>query len=108
MFKKGIKTKAKNYRPISLLLLILKVIEKSIHQQTQDYLQGNELLYSYQSGFRANRSTDTCLSQLTGIILNGAENGKHASMILIDLQRAFYFLDHKILLNKMKCKAFPD
>ena len=101
MFKKGIKTKAKNYRPISLLLLILKVIEKSIHQQTQDYLQGNELLYSYQSGFRANRSTDTCLS-------HGAENGKHASMILIDLQRAFYFLDHKILLNKMKCKAFSD
>ena len=108
MFKKGIKTKAKNYRPISLLLLILKVIEKSIHQQTQDYLQGNELLYSYQSGFRANRSTDTCLSQLTGIILNGAENGKHASMILIDLQRAFYFLDHKILLNKMKCIGFSD
>ena len=108
MFKKGIKTEAKNYRPISLLLLISKVIEKSIHEQTQDYLQRNELLYSYQSGFRASHSTDTCFSQLTGIILNGAENGKHTGMILIDLQRAFYFIDHKILLNKMKCIGFSD
>ena len=76
------------------------MIQKSIHEQAQDYLQRNELLYSYQSGFRANHSTDTCLSHLTGIILNGAENGKHTGMILIDLQRAFYFLDHKFYWTK--------
>ena len=51
MFKKGIETKAKNYRPISLLLLIPEVIEKSIHIKTHDYHQKNELLYIYQSGF---------------------------------------------------------
>ena len=89
LFKKGIKTEAKNYGPSSLLPLISKVIEKSIHDQTQDYLQRNELLYSYQSGFRANHSTDTYLSQLNDMILNGAENGKHAGMILIDFQKAF-------------------
>ena len=38
LFKKGIDTEAKNYRPISLLPLISKVTEKSIHDQTQDYL----------------------------------------------------------------------
>ena len=59
LFKKGIKTETKNYRPISLLPLISKVIEKSIHDQMQDYIQRNELLYKYQSGFRANYSTDT-------------------------------------------------
>ena len=59
LFKKGIKTETKNYRPISLLPLISKVIEKSIHGQMQDYIQRNELLYKYQSGFRANYSTDT-------------------------------------------------
>ena len=63
LFKKIIKTDAKKYRPISLLLLISKVVEKFIHDQTQDYLQRNKLLYSYQSGFRANHSTETCLSQ---------------------------------------------
>ena len=106
--KKGIKTETKNYRPIPVLPLILKVIEKSIHDQMQDYLQRNELPYSYQSGFRANHSTDTGLSQLTDMILNGAENGKHTSMILIDLQKAFDNLDHKILLDKMKCIGFSD
>ena len=82
--------------------------EKSIHDQTQDYLQRNELLYSYQSGLRANHSTDTCLPQLSDMILNGAENGKHTGMILIDLQKAFDTLDHKILLDKMKCIGFSD
>ena len=107
-FKKGITTEAKNYRPISLLPLISKMIEKPIHDQTQNYLQRNELLYSYQSGFRANHSTDTCLSQLTDMILNGTENGKHTGMILIDLKKAFDTLDHKILLDKMKCIGFLD
>ena len=87
LFKKGIKTEAKNYRPISLLCLISKAIEKSILDQTQGYLQRHELLYSYQSGFRANHSTDTCLSQLTDLILSGAENGKHTGMVLIDFLR---------------------
>ena len=105
MFKKGITTEA---RPISLLSLLSKVIGKSIHDQTQDHLQRNELLYSYQSGFRANHSTDTCLSQLTDMILNGAENGKHTGIILIDIQKVFDTLDHKILLQKIKCIGFLD
>ena len=74
----------------------------------QDYLQRSELLYSYQSDFRANHSKDTCLSQLTDMILNGAENGKRTGIILIDLQKAFDTLDHNILLDKMKCIGFPD
>ena len=68
------------------------MIEKSIHDQTQDYIQRNEF-----NGFRANHSTDTCLSRLTDMILNGAKNGKYTGMILIDLQKAFDALDHKIL-----------
>ena len=70
LFKKRIKTKGKTYRLVSLLVLISKVIEKSIHNQAQDYLQKNKLFYIYQSGFRANHFTDTCLSQSTNMILN--------------------------------------
>ena len=84
-----IKTESKNYRPISQLPSISKVIEKSIHYQIQDYLQRNEMQYIYQSGFRANHSTDTCLSRLTDMILNSAENGKYPELILIDLQKVF-------------------
>ena len=53
-----------------------------------------------------NHSTDSCLSQLTDRILNGAENGRHMDMILIDLQKAFDTLEHKFFLDKMKCIGF--
>ena len=46
--------------------------------------------------------------KLTGMILNGAENGKHAKMILSDLQNAFDTLDYEILLDKVKCIGFSD
>ena len=106
MLKKGIKTEIKNYRPISLLPLISKVIEKSINNQTQGYLQRLELLYSYQSDFRANDSADTFLSQLTDLTLNDAENGKHMGMILIDFQKTFHTLDHKIFIIQNEASRF--
>ena len=91
-----------------MLPLISKVIEKSIHDQTQDYIQRNWLIYSYQPGFKTNHSTDTCLCQLTDMILNSAENGKHTGMILIYLLKAFDTLDHEILLDKTKCIDYSD
>ena len=71
LFKKGSKTDPKNYRPISLLLLISKLIEKAIHIQTQEYLDKNGLIYKFQSGFRKNFSTDSCLVQLTDYKIKG-------------------------------------
>ena len=64
LYKKGSKTDPKNYRPISLLPIVSKIIEKIIHDQTMEYLTDNKILYRYQSGFRKNHSTDTCLSYL--------------------------------------------
>ena len=58
IFKKGKKTDPSNYRPISLLPLISKVLERVIHDQTNTFLKGNNLLYNYQSGFRTNYSTN--------------------------------------------------
>ena len=54
LYKKGSKTDPKNYRPISLLPLISKIIEKVIHDQTQSFLDENKILYGFQSGFRKN------------------------------------------------------
>ena len=52
IFKKGARTDPKNYRPISFLPLVSKIIEKSIHFQIQDFLNKKKLIYTYQSGFR--------------------------------------------------------
>ena len=105
MFKKGIKTEAKNDRHISLLPLISKVTEKSFHYQIQDYLQKNELVYIYHSGFRANHSRDKSLFRLTDMFLNGAEN-KNTEMILIDLQKAFDILDHNFFFGQNEVHRF--
>ena len=52
LFKKGSTTFPKNYRSISLFLLISKIIKKVIHNQTQAFLEENKILYRFQSGFR--------------------------------------------------------
>ena len=63
--KKGKKTDPSNYRPISLLPSISKIIERVIHDQTNAFLSDEDILYNYQSGFRGNHSTNLCLSFLT-------------------------------------------
>ena len=97
LFKKGSKTEPKNYRPISLLPLISKIFEKIVHDQTQKFLIDNNLLFKYQSGFRPNHSTNSCLTYLTNKILTGFDNGMVTGMILIDLQKAFDTIDYEIL-----------
>ena len=106
LYKKGSKTDPKNYRPISLLPLISKIIEKVIHDQTQSFLDENNILYSFQTGFRKKYSTDSCLSFLNNKISKGFDAGLYTSLILIDLQKAFDTIDHEILLEKMIAIVF--
>jgi len=108
LFKKGSKTEPKNYRPISLLPLISKIFEKVVHDQTQNFLKENNLLYNYQSGFRSSHSTAFALSYLNDKILKGFEKGMVTGMILIDLQKAFDTIDHKILLRKLSVLNFSS
>ena len=106
--KKGCKTDPKNFRPISLLPLISKILEKVIHDQTEKYLHTNNILFHYQSGFRKNHSTDFCLSFLNDKISKEIDIGLHTGMILIDLQKAFDTIDHKILSEKMFFVGFSE
>ena len=108
LYKKGSKTDPKNFRPISLLPIVSKIIEKIIHDQTMEYLTDNKILYRYQSGFRKNHSTDTCLSYLTDKILTGFHSGLLSGMILIDLQKALDTINHNILLKKMSSTGFSS
>ena len=108
LYKKDAKTKPKNYRPISLLLLISKIMERIIHDQTQVFLDENKTLFTYQSGFRKQYSTDIHLSYLMDKVRNGFEKGSLTGMILIDLQNAFDTIDHKILIEKMSCLGFHE
>ena len=65
-----------------------------------EYLTDSKILHKYQSGFRRNHSTDTCLSYLTDKIVASFDSGLLTGMILIDLQKAFDTINHDILLKK--------
>ena len=100
-FQKLVQVGPKNYRPISLLPLISKVLEKVIHNQTQTFLTENNCLYCYQSSFRKFHSKDTCLAYLNDKIVRGIDEGLMTGLILIDLQKAFDTIDHEILFKKL-------
>ena len=106
LYNKGSTTLPRNYRPISLLPLILKITEKVIHDKTQALLDENKILYRFQSGFRKNFSVDSCLSYLNNKIATGFGSGLYTGMILIDLQRVLDTINHEILINKMEYLAF--
>ena len=78
LFKKGSKTDPRNYRPICLLPLMSKVLERIVHEQTMEFLDKHNI----QSGFRKNHSTDFCLSYLTDKISKGFDSGLLTGMIL--------------------------
>ena len=101
LFKKGSKMDPKNYRPISLLPPMSKVLERIVYEQTIQFLDKHNILYKFQSGFRKNHSTDFCLSYLTDKISKGFDSGLLTGMILIDLQKAFNTIDRNILLLRM-------
>ena len=108
LFKKGTRMDPKNYRPISLLPLISKVLERVIHEQTTEFLDKYKILYKFQSGFRKNHSTDFCLSYLTDEISTCFNSGILTGMILIDLQKAFDTIDHYISLQKLPSLGFSN
>jgi hypothetical protein len=90
-----------NYRPVSNLSFISKVLEKIVKQQLTSYLESNNLLPIFQSAYRANHSTETALLRLYSDLVATADVGKVSLLALLDLSAAFDTVDHVILLERL-------
>lgn len=102
LFKKNNRLQVGNYRPVSILNVSSKILEKCVYKQVEDYLTSNNLIYEYQSGFRTGFSTDTCLIYIQDYIRQNMDLGHFTGMALLDVQKAFDSVDHKILTEKLE------
>ena len=101
LYKKNSNLEVGNYRPVSILSIVSKILERAVYVQLENFLVDNNILYDYQSGFRRSYSTDTCLIHLLDHIKINNSLGLYTGMILLDLQKAFDTVDHVILCNKL-------
>ena len=101
IFKSGNPSDPTNFRPISLVPVIMKVVEHIVQQQMYHYLQQNHLLASSQHGFRSRHSTETALLSVTDRILAATDRGDIPIMCLLDLSKCFDVIDHELLLQKL-------
>ena len=108
LFKKGKADEMDNYRPISILPVLSKVLERAVHIQLYKYLQQNKILSPYQCGFRKCHSTEFAALSFSDNIRRNMDQGQLTGAVFIDLRKAFDTVDHAVLLDKLSNLGILD
>ena len=99
---KGGSMNVNNFRPIAILPILSKIIERAVHNHLYEYLTLHNILSENQSGFRSGHSTETCLIDMVNEWSCNINSGKMTGVAFIDLRKAFDTVNHDILISKLK------
>ena len=92
----------KSYRPVALLPIMSKVLEKAVFHQVIRYFEGNKLIHTNLHGSRAGHDTSTALLQLYDKWVQELEDGKSVRTLFCDQSAAFDLCNHSLILGKLK------
>ncbi len=90
-----------NYRPISILPVLSKVLEKVVHTQLSAHLNELNYIYPHQYGFRRGHCTAQAIAQVNNWVLESMDKGNITGLLFVDISKAFDSINHKVLLGKL-------
>jgi hypothetical protein len=102
IYKNGSPTSTCNYRPISLLSVFNKLLEKLMSNRLLDFIQRKAILFDNHFGFRAKHSTDFAVLSIIDKIRKAIDERDFSCGIFLDLSKAFDTVNHEILIKKLE------
>jgi hypothetical protein len=101
LYKKGDRYDIKNYRPMSLISVFAKLLERLMFNRMISFLSQNKLFTEVQNGFRKGKCIDTAIQSFIEVVQESLDKGLHTIGIFIDLTKAYDILNHILLLDKL-------
>ena len=102
LFKSGDPQHFSNYRPVSILPIFSKILERLVYNRILSHINSHNLLYCNQFGFRNEHSPNLAMICLVDNILNALEKGEYVLGLFLDFSKAFDTVKQQILLKKME------